>query len=278
MSFFEMLDDNMILYTTSFLMAREGSWGPTWDVARETIALCRVGKRASVLFRDFFGIIGFSSHTELVEKVKREKETKITKTMAMQKYHLTDKDLVGLDHELCTNPRFRSSAPMKLFFLLHIVRASIRKWGSKSNMETTLAIKEERARQRRVTKASRENKRRNDLVKALRGRGLALRGDSRVCEEFIVKGKRKLDEVVDTMEEMKFFHEHTNYRECYAQERRCDLEDRGRYDPDEVSAFAKAMAMKTFTEGIPGAHPPACLPRSLHDQFYHIKGLAQSRR
>jgi hypothetical protein len=49
------------------------------------------------------------------------------------------------------------------------------------------------------------------LTTALKQRGLQLRMDSRLCEEYIASGNRMVDEVVDTMEEMAFLFKHTKY-------------------------------------------------------------------
>lgn len=50
------------------------------------------------------------------------------------------------------------------------------------------------------------------LVTALDGRGLVLRDDSRLCEQFITTGVGDIQNVVDTMEEMGFLFAHTEYQ------------------------------------------------------------------
>jgi hypothetical protein len=50
------------------------------------------------------------------------------------------------------------------------------------------------------------------LVDALAARGLTLRPDSRMCSDFIEhEGKWILEDVVDVMDEMRFYFEHTRY-------------------------------------------------------------------
>lgn len=50
-----------------------------------------------------------------------------------------------------------------------------------------------------------------ELTGALRARGLRLRVDSRLCEQFIMGGCGSIGAVVDTTEEMAFLFKHTKY-------------------------------------------------------------------
>jgi hypothetical protein len=53
------------------------------------------------------------------------------------------------------------------------------------------------------------------LTAALKARGLKLRNDSRLCEQYIMEGGGLAEAVVDTMEEMEFLFKHTTYsRKC----------------------------------------------------------------
>jgi hypothetical protein len=55
------------------------------------------------------------------------------------------------------------------------------------------------------------------LTLALTARELTLRSDSVLCRQYIIDGSGELDEVVDTMEEMKFLFAYTSYAsECRA--------------------------------------------------------------
>lgn len=53
--------------------------------------------------------------------------------------------------------------------------------------------------------------REKELRAALAARGLELRSDSRLCEQYIWFGKGSLDKLVNTMEEMRFYFTHTSY-------------------------------------------------------------------
>lgn len=54
----------------------------------------------------------------------------------------------------------------------------------------------------------------HELKTRLQEKDCALRNDSVLCDEYILHNKGRINEVVDTMVEMKFFFEHTNYASC----------------------------------------------------------------
>lgn len=87
-------------------------------------------------------------------------------------------------------------------------------------------------------------KRRNDIIIKLKQRNLKLRNDSKVCDayiyggidnvKYITDGKiTSMDEIVNTMDEMKFYIGHTKYR--YFQQYYCDDE-------------AKKLALKKYID------------------------------
>lgn len=54
--------------------------------------------------------------------------------------------------------------------------------------------------------------RRKELIRELNLRGLQLRNDSRLCQEYIDgTSNRNASEIAEIMENMQFFHQHTNY-------------------------------------------------------------------
>jgi XPA protein C-terminus len=76
-----------------------------------------------------------------------------------------------------------------------------------------------------------------ELRAALAERGLPFREDSRLCESYIRHGERSVAEIVDIMDEMRFYHEHTDY----AIERRDLYRRHGDYrSATEISEMAKA--------------------------------------
>ena len=82
--------------------------------------------------------------------------------------------------------------------------------------------------------------RRAVLVAALQRLGCELRGDSRLCDDYIEHGSGDPDEISKVMREMKFYHEHTEYaaiREEIYHNARQEFEDEmsdddGYYDRD----------------------------------------------
>jgi hypothetical protein len=68
------------------------------------------------------------------------------------------------------------------------------------------------ALERREAQAERERAlRRRELVEALSARGCTLRADSHLCRQYIDRGERSLDVVVDETEEIQFFYRQTAY-------------------------------------------------------------------
>ena len=115
------LGDDLVHAITAFLLARQGPWGTTWEVAHEAASLRTVDRRFYGLLQQFYIKMGFASHAELVQAVTKDKDTRITKSRAKEEYHLTDKELNSIPCLLCRNPVFRSAAAMKLYQLVTVV-------------------------------------------------------------------------------------------------------------------------------------------------------------
>lgn len=77
---------------------------------------------------------------------------------------------------------------------------------------------------------------------------MELRSDSRLCEQYVRNGSLSLELVVNTMEEMNFYHNYTNYREIYGDIVEEMLNYKGRFDKDEVSEEAKSEALDLFVK------------------------------
>jgi hypothetical protein len=145
--------------------------------------------------------------------------------------------------------------------------------------------------------ASIQDRRRAELGRALNAVGCVLREDSHLCNSYIYYGGVELQDVVNTMEEMKFFFAHTKYKEIFdglhqiAQDeydmaafefdydRHEDSSARRRktrplfrhfFDRHSASQTAKEMAL---TEFIVNSYAPECykLPSTIHA---HIHGTA----
>ena len=115
-----------------------------------------------------------------------------------------------------------------------------------------------------------------ELERALAERGCELRDDSRLCRAYIEHGEGDPEEIADTMREMQFFFDHTNYVEhqdaIWGEIRRQRYEeDYDEYvDPDEVSSDAKSAALKDWVK----THDPVTapeLPETLRGQACNMK-------
>lgn len=101
--------------------------------------------------------------------------------------------------------------------------------------------------------------REKELKAALTLRGLEMRSDSRLCEQYIWFGEGDIDKLVDTMEEMRFYFAHTSY-------------------PSEIrytsSQEAKNRALNQWVEqgGRPGnPELPASLVRTVDKRVWKLK-------
>ena len=160
-------------------------------------------------------------------------ETFISKTAAKNKYLMTDDDLDGLF--FYTKMFFRNLA---CFYWLNDIETYANRhhpeWREKEEAREQRrayleATKEERAQakakkaQRAYEKAQQASEaRRQELTEALRIHGLSLRSDSKLCNAYIEGGLKTLSErtygryqtisdIVETMLEMAFYYDHTDY-------------------------------------------------------------------
>lgn len=110
----------------------------------------------------------------------------------------------------------------------------------------------------------REQDRKNNrvtLIAALQKRGLSLRDDSVLCNQYISGNRDDLQHVVDTMFEMDWLYKNTRYGQIYREfvreiryERRYSHEyetDEEESDPIEVSKMAKSEAVREFKKKYP---------------------------
>lgn len=82
------------------------------------------------------------------------------------------------------------------------------------------------------------------LKEALEAEGLELREDSRLCQAYVMYDEGEVADIVATMREMRFFHEHTRYAE-YARALRRDRE--------RTSMAASEIAKRAAMHGFDGA-------------------------
>ncbi len=94
----------------------------------------------------------------------------------------------------------------------------------------------------------------HELKEALRARGLELRHDSRLCEAYVMREEGDVDDIVDRMAEMRFFHDHTTFAEA--------LRWRGE-DAKTASETAKRAALHVYTGTAPIPRAYAAVPSEL---------------
>jgi hypothetical protein len=95
-------------------------------------------------------------------------------------------------------------------------------------------------------KRLREDERRRELEICLKQRGCDLRSDSVLCREYIESGRGDCHEIAVIMEQMKFFHTHTDYANIYREMARKQRDMLGCFDSDDVSGCAKTLALEKW--------------------------------
>lgn len=187
---------------------------------------------------------------------------RITQSTAKKDYRLKDDDLEQLECMLHRNPYGRRSPPMKLYYVSDVRIAAMMRFGSRMAFETTLARAQNRQHKARMTKAERSAERERILVAELRKHGCELREDSRLCSAYIQRGVGDPQEIATTMEEMQFFHNHTQYQQIISRNIEDALDNYGHFDRDEESYCAKALALQLYVRAGMSLH---LIPESLRN-------------
>jgi hypothetical protein len=148
--------------------------------------------------------------------------------------------LWGLDPEELAVLRRRYNGKVRAYEALELARALCG-----DDLEV-LRRRGETVDQRRAERKAAKDRRRLELVVALNERGCRLREDSRLCKAYIEEGVGNPDDIAKNMQEMAFFHRHTRYGDFFREIVESYREDGEWWDRDEVSAQAKAMALKDW--------------------------------
>ena len=121
----------------------------------------------------------------------------------------------------------------------------------------------------RDIRVAKETKRQVELEQALHQVGLNLRQDSKLCTLYI-QGKTDLttNDIVPIMQEMKFFHEETDYVDQVDKEINSYRKQKGYFCIEECQESAKSTALATFAkkrrhEGL------SIIPPSLRTSYEH---------
>ncbi|KAI9026221.1 hypothetical protein DFJ74DRAFT_704713 [Hyaloraphidium curvatum] len=176
---------------------------------------------------------------------------RITKTEALNTYRLSEGDLEGLDVQFRVNPHGYFAAPMQLFLEHEVVEVARRLHGGDRGIEAVQRLHRERSGKVQEKRAQARKSRKEELEAELAKHGLQVRGDSRLCEDYIKGGKgRGLREVVDAMVEMDWYFKHTNYETLRYEETVpafVDYRGRMRYGRRTVnSELGKQRALEEF--------------------------------
>lgn len=188
-----------------------------------------------------------------------EKPITYTKTQAKSIFSLTEKDLENVPCTEKQNPRFKSAHPMKLYSSTVLIQKAKEKFGSKRLLLEYQEKKKQRSIKRQETVENARHQRQEELERKLHQRGLALRSDSRLCDAYIDHGKGNVEEIVNIMHEMDFYHQHTEYRAFYRKAWSSEKQYSGWCDPDYISQEAKMDALFDFARkhsGCPDYVPP----------------------
>eukprot|EP00877_Chromochloris_zofingiensis_P013047 jgi/Chrzof1/7997/UNPLg00048.t1 len=127
-------------------------------------------------------------------------------------------------------------------------------------LEAGLAIRQDRRTRLKARKERQKEDRRQQLLQALSAKGLELRRDSKLCQMYIQDGKVDFEAVVNTVAEMAFLHQHTDYRQCIREVREELLEQQLGYSTATLSAMAKERALKRWALQQNGRNDSGAVP------------------
>ena len=165
---------------------------------------------------------------------------------------LTKAQLAALPYEEAPNPHAKSSALMRLYQHRDVLALALRLHGGRIGLDAARAKRAERSQRAASAAAQRTSDRRSELSAALAAQGLKLRSDSWLCEQYLKHGPTAewpLAAVVRRMAQMKYLHEHTNYRDILRAIRNDIRECGERWDAVETAEDAEQQALP------PGGYP-----------------------
>jgi hypothetical protein len=223
----------------------------------------------------------------------------ITLSRALSEYQLNHHDIQDLVYVNRRNPHGRNFTPMHLFTLRDVIRTAYLKHGGpdglkeaqeksalrKEHLAATKEIRAQRRREKlereRAASEARRQQRKDQLVAALAERGLQLRSDSHLCDDYIEydESEYPLDEIVDIMHEMNFYFKHTKYKHFQEIEHDDFYEEHGYYDYEasiEVSEYAKSSALSDLIKeiGVQGVLAIPNLPPTIRRRLLREYGAS----
>lgn len=165
---------------------------------------------------------------------------------ARDRFVLTERDLRGAPCEMRVNPYCRSAAPMRLYRVRDLRNLAESKHGDIATIDTKRARRQERGAMVAGAMERARGERLSKLFRALHERGCEFRADSQLCAHYLATGRGDVEEIANTMAEMRFCFDHTEYDEMLTSSIQ-DMRDAGeRYDAREESHFARHRAIMEF--------------------------------
>jgi hypothetical protein len=191
----------------------------------------------------------------VIAALVKDESRKISATTVKKIFCLKEDDIDHLHYDTVPNPHYRCAAPMRLFGLHDCLKVACEKHGSIAQIRTIIREKEHkselRKRKRAENERARYNDRRQELIDAFTERNLDIRGDSRLCTDYLARKKGSVREahwIAQVMDEMRFYKNHTKYDDFFVECRDAWLDYKGRYHRDEVSDEAKIKALHDWVQ------------------------------
>ena len=171
---------------------------------------------------------------------------KLSATGARKRFVLTDLDLRDTPHELRCNPYIRSAAPMRLYRVSDLRPLAETKHDGIAYLESKRAARAERGIAISNAMQSARGKRVAKLLGALHARGCELRSDSQLCARYLVTGRGNVEDIANTMAEMRFCFDHTRYTQIMNDNIQSMREAGERFNVHEESQCARCQAIMEF--------------------------------
>lgn len=200
--------------------------------------------------------------------------------------------MVNMSKYLCDDNDLRMMSPKHARKMCLEKYESVVNWKLAYDRWVAQKLREAQERERVQQVITMARQYREDTLKAaLQERGCVLRSDSFLCNNYIDHGIGLPEMIAVTMEEMKFYYEHTRYRTFYLSIKQSDLQEGWDAFDDEWSSDdeywagpqrrpwveldyesivrrAKSLALREWVRTFPSmfhALNDPCLPVSLHE-------------
>jgi len=190
------------------------------------------------------------------------KKLMICKSIARNKYFLTEKDLEDLEHTESKNPHYKRAANMVLYDENDIIYKACLKHGCEvaklnQKLEQFQQEREIKKEIRRSKKEAEMDKRRLLLSNALEEKDLQIRYDSKLCLGYIdgTITNKTIEQIVKRMCQVKYLFDYCDMRKHIRHAINEAKEYQFYYDKDEVFATAEQQALEKNGGKYPDVFP-----------------------